>query len=168
MGSALSPMSVSVYLDTVAPPVRKVNVVVFTFKSITTQRMLSATPMAVHSDSMKVCSFYCHFYRTLEFILVYVLIFLIYTANVAYDWIFLNLAFTISRVVQNVVASKLNTPEEWEALSGNCVHFPFFRVTTTVGTLYYGSEVVLVTYSCPKALHISPYFVSSFFLIDSY
>lgn len=33
----------------------------------------------------------------------------------------------------NVVASKLNTPEEWEALSGNCVSFLFFRVTTTVG-----------------------------------
>lgn len=40
MGSALSPTSVSVYLDTVAPPVRKVNVADFAFKSITTQRML--------------------------------------------------------------------------------------------------------------------------------
>lgn len=40
MGSALSQTSVSVYLDTVAPPVRKVNVAVFVFKSLTTQRML--------------------------------------------------------------------------------------------------------------------------------
>jgi len=57
----------------------------------------------------------------------------------------------------NVDASKLNTSKEWEVLSGNCLTFIFFRVTTTVGTLRTLLELlILVKRHCIRLLVLFP------------
>lgn len=61
----------------------------------------------------------------------------------------------------NVDASKLNTPKEWEVLSGNCLRFLFFRMTV-------GPLCTLGIKLFQKALHMSHYFISSSLLTVNY